>query len=143
MLYFFNLVNVKFQKELDAAIKGKVNPNLIPKTLWWFRWGAVVTWVTGFLYYILIVGTENPPGHKILVFLARLGRSPSSSSGLYRGSPSPGGPLKDGRVLAVAIAVVVLFDLLAGRGATAGAAAFEPPHDLDPDRRRDRARSCS
>ena len=26
MLYFFNLVNVQFQKELDAATKGKVNP---------------------------------------------------------------------------------------------------------------------
>ena len=42
MLYFFNLVNVQFQKELDAAIKGKVVPNLMPKALWWFRWGAVV-----------------------------------------------------------------------------------------------------
>ena len=58
MLYFFNLVNVPFQKELDAAVKGKVNLNLQPKALWWFRWGAVWTWVTGFTYWILILETR-------------------------------------------------------------------------------------
>ena len=55
MLYFFNLVNVQFQKELDAPTKLKVNPPLLSRALLWFRWGAVVTWVTGFLYYFLIV----------------------------------------------------------------------------------------
>ena len=69
MLYFFNLVNVNFQKELDAATKQKINPSLLSRTLFWFRWGAVVTWVTGFLYYFLIADTENP-GHKVLaIFL--------------------------------------------------------------------------
>ena len=43
MLYFFNLVNVNFMKELDAATKGKVVPNLMPKALYWFRWGAFWT----------------------------------------------------------------------------------------------------
>ena len=38
MLYWFNLVNVNFQKELDAAVKGKVNPPLLTRSLWWFRW---------------------------------------------------------------------------------------------------------
>src|SRR5918993_347593 len=43
MLYFFNLVNVNFMKALDAPTKKIVVPNLMPKALWYFRWGAVVT----------------------------------------------------------------------------------------------------
>lgn len=108
MLYFFNLVNVKFQKELDAAVKGKVNLNLMPKALWLFRWGAVWTWLTGFTYYVLIVGTE-PTGHMPLAYFI-IGWSIGfvAVSGLFRVSVA-GGPLKDGRILAVAIFVVVLF----------------------------------
>ncbi len=51
LLYFFNLVNVPFMKELDGATKGKVIPSLMPKALWWFRWGAVVTVLAGLLYW--------------------------------------------------------------------------------------------
>ena len=68
LLYFFNLVNVNFMKELDAASKGKVVPNLMPKALWWFRWGAVYTFLFGFLYYMILLGTEKISG-KIVVFL--------------------------------------------------------------------------
>ncbi|HEX7251359.1 MAG TPA: hypothetical protein VF376_00665, partial [Thermoanaerobaculia bacterium] len=50
MLYFFNVVNVPLQKEIEPAIKPKINPPLLTRTLWWFRWGAVLTWVTGFVY---------------------------------------------------------------------------------------------
>ncbi|MGE5276987.1 MAG: urate hydroxylase PuuD [Acidobacteriota bacterium] len=107
MLYFFNLVNVKVQKELDAAVKGKVNLNLQPKALWWFRWGAVWTWVTGFTYWILIIGTE-PSGHKpLLIFIVGWGIAFVVLAGLYRMSVK-GGPLQDGRALAVVIAVVVI-----------------------------------
>ena len=41
MLYFFNLVSMPVMKELDDATRGKVIPNLMPRALWWFRWGAV------------------------------------------------------------------------------------------------------
>ncbi len=47
LLYFFNLVNVPFMKELDAATKGKIMPGLMLRALWWFRWGAVVTVLAG------------------------------------------------------------------------------------------------
>ena len=48
MLYFFNLVNVNFMKALDAPTKGKVIPELMPRALWFFRWGALVTvWLPG------------------------------------------------------------------------------------------------
>jgi uncharacterized membrane protein len=108
MLYFFNLVNVKFQKELDAATKGKVVPNLMPKALWWFRWGAVWTWLTGFVYYVLILGSE-PAGHMPLAyFVVGWSIAFAAIAGLLRASVA-GGPLKDGRLLAVSIAVVVIF----------------------------------
>ena len=55
MLYFFNLVNVNFMKALDAPTKKIVVPNLMPKALWYFRWGAVVTVIAGFGYYAMYI----------------------------------------------------------------------------------------
>jgi uncharacterized membrane protein len=62
LLYFFNLVNVPFQKELDAPTKGKVVPLLMPRTLWWFRVAAVVTVFAGLTYWGNIVGTDARNG---------------------------------------------------------------------------------
>lgn len=62
LLYFFNLVNVPFMKELDAPTKGKVVPNLLPKALWWFRWGSVVTVLMGLAYFGSIVGADARNG---------------------------------------------------------------------------------
>jgi uncharacterized membrane protein len=52
-LYFFNLVNVNLMKALDGPTKGKVIPQLMPRALWWFRWGAVVTVLVGLAYYAM------------------------------------------------------------------------------------------
>ena len=46
-LYFFNFVNVPLQAALDDAGKKAVNPKLMPRTLWWFRWGAMLTFLAG------------------------------------------------------------------------------------------------
>src|SRR5438309_10440238 len=62
LLYFFNLVNVPFMKELDAPTKGKVIPSLMPRALWWFRWAAVVTVVAGQAYWGNIVGADAHHG---------------------------------------------------------------------------------
>jgi uncharacterized membrane protein len=48
-LYFFNFVNSQVVKTYDADSKKKVVPELMPRALYWFRWGAAYTWVTGFL----------------------------------------------------------------------------------------------
>ena len=48
-LYFFNFVNSQVAKTYDADSKRKVIPELMPRALYWFRWGAAYTWVTGFL----------------------------------------------------------------------------------------------
>ena len=53
-LYFFNFVNVPLQASLDDATKKAVNPQLMPRALWWFRWGAMITWIAGLGLFTLI-----------------------------------------------------------------------------------------
>lgn len=53
-LYFFNFVNVPLQAALDDAAKKAANPKLLPRALWWFRWGAMVTFLSGLLLYALV-----------------------------------------------------------------------------------------
>src|SRR5215213_7901449 len=55
LLYFFNLVNVPVQKALDADTKKKVNPDLLGRALWFFRWGAVVTVLVGLTYFAMYI----------------------------------------------------------------------------------------
>src|SRR5919202_2056688 len=55
LLYFFNLVNVPFQKTIDADTKKKVNPELLGRSLWWFRWGALVTVLAGLPYFAMFI----------------------------------------------------------------------------------------
>ena len=50
-LYFFNFVNVPFQGTIDPATKKIVNPQLISRALWWFRWGSMATFILGLLLY--------------------------------------------------------------------------------------------
>ena len=59
LLYFFNLVNVGFQKGLDADTKKKVNPKLLGDTLWYFRWGALVTVLAGLTYFAMYILTPD------------------------------------------------------------------------------------
>lgn len=47
LLYFFNWVNAQFAPTLDGDTKKKVVPELMPRALYWFRWGAAWTWITG------------------------------------------------------------------------------------------------
>jgi uncharacterized membrane protein len=54
MLYFFNWVNGPFAATLDAETKKKVVPELMPRALYWFRWGAAWTWATGVLLLLLV-----------------------------------------------------------------------------------------
>jgi uncharacterized membrane protein len=53
-LYFFNWVNAPFQGKIDGPTKKLVNPELLPRALFWFRWGAAWTWITGFVLAGLI-----------------------------------------------------------------------------------------
>jgi uncharacterized membrane protein len=47
LLYFFNLINVPFMKQVDAAAKPKIFQNLTLPALNWFRWSALITVLVG------------------------------------------------------------------------------------------------
>jgi len=51
LLYFFNLINVPFMKQVDAAAKPKIFENLTLPALNWFRWSALATVFFGFWYW--------------------------------------------------------------------------------------------
>ena len=53
-LYFFNWVNAQFAPTMDGETKKKVIPELMPRALYWFRWGAAYTWVTGVLLLLIV-----------------------------------------------------------------------------------------
>lgn len=50
-LYFFNLVNVPFQGDLDKDLKLKVNPKLLLRAFYWFRWSAMYTLILGLVLF--------------------------------------------------------------------------------------------
>lgn len=74
-LYFFNFVNAHVAKALDGPTKKNVVPELMPRALYWFRWGAVWTWITGILlggliYYHGKVVFEDPNSGNPWLWLA-------------------------------------------------------------------------
>lgn len=54
LLYYFNVVQIPGLAAANADKGGPggagVTKYIAPRALWWFRWGAVVTWLTGFWY---------------------------------------------------------------------------------------------
>jgi uncharacterized membrane protein len=61
-LYFFNWVNGPFQAKLDGPTKKVIVPELMPRALYWFRWGAAYTWFTG----VLLLGIVYYQGQQAL-----------------------------------------------------------------------------
>jgi uncharacterized membrane protein len=55
LLWFYNFMNGPFTNALEPEVRSKVIPQLMPRTLWWFRWGAAVTWLTGVLYGFMVL----------------------------------------------------------------------------------------
>jgi uncharacterized membrane protein len=47
LLWYFNFVQGEYFKEADASSKSDAIRNLVPRALWWFRWGAMFTFLTG------------------------------------------------------------------------------------------------
>lgn len=49
MLYYFNFVQGEYFKEATADAKADALKKLAPRALWWFRWGAMFTFLTGLI----------------------------------------------------------------------------------------------
>jgi uncharacterized membrane protein len=120
LLYFFNLVNVPVQKGLDAETKKKVNPDLLGRALWWFRWGAVITVLAGLSYfamYILLPDVRNANtlgggGGSINVWFVLFAwlTYPIVLFGIeFLIIKKVPGVIKDGRIFAVVMIILVAF----------------------------------
>src|SRR5271157_1479322 len=53
ILYYFNFVQVPFFAEADPAVRSGAVQKLVPRALWWFRWGAMVTVIMGVIYLLM------------------------------------------------------------------------------------------
>ncbi len=49
LLYYFNFVQTEYFKEADGDARTDAFTKLVPRALWWFRWGAAFTFLTGLI----------------------------------------------------------------------------------------------
>jgi len=49
LLYYFNFVQTEYFKEADGDARTDAFVKLVPRALWWFRWGAMFTFLTGLI----------------------------------------------------------------------------------------------
>ena len=62
MLYYFNLVQTPFfATDLGGQARGAMVRGLVPSALWWFRWGAMFTFLSGWLIVLTKWGHEGVP----------------------------------------------------------------------------------
>jgi uncharacterized membrane protein len=119
-LYFFNFVNSAFAPTMDGETKKKVVPQLMPRALYWFRWGAAWTWVTGVLLLLMVFyhgrvaleGDANWSGLAI-VMVALTFLMPAAYDVLARGGIGKDNRLLGGVALAT-VAILIFAYQLAG-----------------------------
>jgi uncharacterized membrane protein len=74
LLYYFNVVQVPGLADAASDKGGPggagISKYIAPRALWWFRWAAVVTWITG-AYYLLF--GYGPDGALHKAFTLQLG----------------------------------------------------------------------
>jgi uncharacterized membrane protein len=57
MLYYFNFVQTPFFAGAEPAVRsGMVAGGLVGRALWWFRWGAMFTFLSGWLIVLHKIG---------------------------------------------------------------------------------------
>jgi len=71
MLYYFNFVQGGYFKSATPEALSDAKAKLAPSALWWFRWGAMFTFITGL--YLLHVATGNSQLNNYIVVGAVMG----------------------------------------------------------------------
>ena len=57
VLYYFNFIQTPFfGSELGGQAKSAMTRGLVPNALWWFRWGAMFTFLTGWTIVLMKLG---------------------------------------------------------------------------------------
>lgn len=59
ILYYFNFIQTEFFKETDGGTKSAAISKLVPRALWWFRYGALFTFLSGLALAAFIGGAIN------------------------------------------------------------------------------------
>jgi len=70
LLYYFNFIQGEYFKQADGGAKSDVIQQLVPRALWWFRWGAMFTFLSG--VYLLYLKHLNGMGIMIGVTLGTI-----------------------------------------------------------------------
>jgi uncharacterized membrane protein len=63
LLWYFNFVQGEYFKEAEASSKSDAIRKLVPRALWWFRWGAMFTFISG----VALLGVKHLTGYGIMV----------------------------------------------------------------------------
>jgi len=71
LLYYFNFVQGEYFKEAEASAKADAMKKLAPRALWWFRWGAMFTFLTG-LVLLHLIGADRDIGGQPLIWVGAL-----------------------------------------------------------------------
>ncbi len=59
ILYYFNFIQAPFLGNVTPETKAQAFQHLVPNALWWFRWGALATWLFGAM---LLMNQDNRLG---------------------------------------------------------------------------------
>ena len=112
LLYYFNWINGHVIGALDAETKQKVVAELLPRTLYWFRWGALYTFITGYLLLGLVYYMGG-----LMVDPSLMDISAGAAAGIGFGTLMVGSilydalwrsPLKNHEMVAVAISFLLI-----------------------------------
>src|SRR5258705_9278625 len=61
MLYYLNFAQTPFfGTELGGSVRGGMVRGLLPNVLWWFRWGAMITFLSGWTIVITNMAAGGP-----------------------------------------------------------------------------------
>jgi len=63
LLYYFNFIQGEYFKEADGGAKSDVIQKMVPNALWWFRWGAMFTFLSG----IILLYVKHLSGMGIMI----------------------------------------------------------------------------
>ncbi len=59
MLYYFNFVQGGYFKKATPEALADAKQHLAPSALWWFRWGAMFTFLTGIIMLFTVPSANN------------------------------------------------------------------------------------
>ena len=95
LLYYFNFIQTEYFKEAEEMARKDAVAKLAPRALWWFRWAAFFTFLTG-LYLLdaikmklnvdIIFGATMGTlckRHDCIIQSEKIGRSSAKRSGLF------------------------------------------------------------